>query len=124
METMGRRRYHLLYDGGCRYCRFFMKLVSFLDIRRAFAPVELQSPCARTLLSGVGADLVFKSFHLVDADGVVYSGPEAMPLLFSVLAGLRFMDRVVLVCPVSNTLRFSYKLLARVTSLSRCSRVE
>ena len=72
----------LLYDADCGACRWCVAKVLAWDRRLRLRPVALQDGEAGRLLAGMDQELRMASWHLVDADGRVYSAGAAFaPLL-------------------------------------------
>jgi predicted DCC family thiol-disulfide oxidoreductase YuxK len=62
----------VLYDGGCRFCRFAARVVARLDFGRlAFLPFD--DPAAEPLLARLPEKVRFASAHVLRADGSVWS---------------------------------------------------
>lgn len=67
----------LLYDGGCRFCRFSARVVGRLDFGRlAFLPFD--DSAAEPLLARLPEGARFESVHLFRPDGSVWS-PSSAP---------------------------------------------
>lgn len=68
--------------------------------RRTLEPVAIQSPRGQELLATVPASLRLKTAHVVDPDGVILSGGDAVPWLGKVLpygTPLRLLAKLPLV---------------------------
>lgn len=61
----------LLYDSGCRFCRFAARVVARLDRGERLAFLPLDDPAAETLLAPVPVEERFASWRLVRRDGSV-----------------------------------------------------
>jgi predicted DCC family thiol-disulfide oxidoreductase YuxK len=61
----------LLYDAGCRFCRFSARVVAWLDRGERLAFLPLDDPRADSLLPTVPADERRASWRLVRRDGSV-----------------------------------------------------
>jgi predicted DCC family thiol-disulfide oxidoreductase YuxK len=61
----------LLYDRGCRFCRFSARVVARLDRGERLAFLPLDDPRADALLETVPADERLASWRLVRRDGSV-----------------------------------------------------
>jgi predicted DCC family thiol-disulfide oxidoreductase YuxK len=86
----------ILYDANCGFCRWSLAQLLRLDRRNCLRPVSLQQPEADTLLAGMTRDERMASWHLVDDDGRVYSGGDALaPLLRLVPGGGPFAAALV-----------------------------
>jgi predicted DCC family thiol-disulfide oxidoreductase YuxK len=64
-----RPRPTLLYDGGCRFCRFTARVVARLDRRRRLALLPFADPEASPLLEAIPENDRLASWHLVFPDG-------------------------------------------------------
>jgi predicted DCC family thiol-disulfide oxidoreductase YuxK len=63
------RRPVLLYDAGCRFCRFVARLVVRLDVRERFAFLPLEDAEADRFLDPLPEDERSASWRLVRRDG-------------------------------------------------------
>jgi predicted DCC family thiol-disulfide oxidoreductase YuxK len=77
----------LLYDADCGFCRWSLVRVLRWDRRNAVRPLALQNPEADELLADLDEDRRLASWHLVTADGRVYSGGDAVAPLADLLPG-------------------------------------
>jgi predicted DCC family thiol-disulfide oxidoreductase YuxK len=77
----------LLYDSDCGFCRWSVDKVLAWDRRRRLRPVALQDAEADGLLGQIDEGTKMGSWHLVTADGRVYSGGAAAAPLFRLLPG-------------------------------------
>jgi predicted DCC family thiol-disulfide oxidoreductase YuxK len=75
----------ILYDADCGFCKWATAKVLAWDRRRRLRPVALQAPEADALLDGMDRELKMASWHLVDAQGAVYSAGKAFPPLLRLL---------------------------------------
>ena len=79
----------LLYDSDCGFCRWSVDKVLAWDRRRRLRPLALQDPEAAAVLEGMDEPERMASWHLVTADGRVYSAGAAAPPLLRLLPGGR-----------------------------------
>jgi predicted DCC family thiol-disulfide oxidoreductase YuxK len=101
----------LLYDSDCGFCRWSVDKVLSWDRRQRLRPVALQDPEADGLLGGMDEDVKMSSWHLVTAEGRVYSAGAAVPRLLRLLPGGRPFAAVFSAFPgVTERL---YRLVAR-----------
>ena len=84
-KEAGGGQYFLLYDGHCRICRFFARIVKRLDVKERMMLLSLYDPVAPSVGKGVTPEEYFRSFHLVDPESRVVSGEDALPGLVSLL---------------------------------------
>lgn len=75
--------YSLLYDGECRICSAFARVVALLDVRGSLRVRRIQE--SEALLADIPADRMLASAHAVSPNGRVSSGAEAMPALVAAL---------------------------------------
>lgn len=68
------RRATLLYDGDCGFCRWSIARVLRRDAQQSLRPLVIQSPEGERLLASVPVDERLESWHLVSADGRLFSG--------------------------------------------------
>lgn len=87
MNEAGEPPRKLLYDRDCGFCRTALALILTWDRRRRLWPLALQDPEAAALLPGMDEATKMASFHLVGADGTVYSGGRALTELLRGLPG-------------------------------------
>jgi predicted DCC family thiol-disulfide oxidoreductase YuxK len=77
----------LFYDGECRFCRASARVVASLDRKGSIAMLPFDDPSAEALLAAVPAERRGDSMHLVQPDGWVLSGGDALIELSRVLPG-------------------------------------
>lgn len=81
------KRYVVLYDRDCGFCRWSLGLILRWDRRRVLRPVALQNPEADELLAGMPDDERMASWHLVAPAGEVRSAGAAAGPLVRMLPG-------------------------------------
>ncbi len=79
----------ILFDGDCGFCRRSVARILCWDRQGRLRPVALQDPEADTLLGSMEAERKWASWHLVTAEGRVYSAGAAFPPLLRLLPGGR-----------------------------------
>ena len=100
----------LLYDGECGFCRWATGLLLRWDTRRRLRPLALQDALTAELLPWMSEEDRFASFHVVDDEGLIRSGGEALPPLFAGLASTRPLGHALgAVQPATNAL---YRVIA------------
>jgi predicted DCC family thiol-disulfide oxidoreductase YuxK len=77
----------ILFDGECGFCRRSVERILRWDRHGRLRPVALQDPEADDLLAGMDDERKMASWHLVTADGTVYSAGAAFPPLLRLLPG-------------------------------------
>jgi predicted DCC family thiol-disulfide oxidoreductase YuxK len=81
------RRATVLFDGDCGLCRWSAEKLRRWDRVGALGFATLDSPAADELLAGMDSQTRFDSWHLVDADGRVWSAGAAIPETLRLLPG-------------------------------------
>lgn len=103
----------LLYDGGCRFCRFTARAIEALDRRRRFCYLPFADELARELLAPVPEDEREHSIHVVFPDGDIASAGDALAELSGVLPlGGLLADAARGHRPVRGAFRCGYNLVA------------
>ena len=101
----------LLYDSDCGFCRWSVDKVLAWDRRRTLRAVALQDPEADVLLPGMDEAQRMASWHLIAADGRVFSAGAAAPPLLRLLPGGRAPATLLAAFPpLTNR---AYRLVAR-----------
>lgn len=92
-DGMARAAYWLLYDGTCRICTHVARWVSRVNVRRRVRVQPIQD--SRDLLRGVPDAVLMSAYHIVDPEGRVTSGGDAVPVLLETLPLGRGLGRLV-----------------------------
>jgi predicted DCC family thiol-disulfide oxidoreductase YuxK len=101
----------LLFDGECGFCRRSVERILRWDRRGRLRPVALEDPEADELLGGMTEERKLGSWHLVTADGKVYSAGAAFPPLLRLLPGGRPLAAVTAAFP--GLTERAYRYVAR-----------
>lgn len=102
----------LLYDAGCRVCRFAARCVARLDRERAFDILPLEDPEAAALLAPLPDDERLASWRLVSPAGGIAGYGAGLPQLLSTLRVTRPLGRLVGLVPGAALDRL-YRLVAK-----------
>lgn len=78
----------LVFDGDCRVCSAFARLITWWGSSRDLRVLPFQLPETRDLLLGLTDEQVRGSAHLVLEDGRVLSGLRAFPALLDRLPAI------------------------------------
>lgn len=81
------RRATVLFDGGCGLCRWSAEKLRRWDGAGELGFATLDSPAADETLAGMDRETRFGSWHLVGADGRVWSAGAAIPEILRLLPG-------------------------------------
>jgi predicted DCC family thiol-disulfide oxidoreductase YuxK len=79
----------LLYDEDCGFCKWSLDKILAWDRAKRLRPVPIQSEDGARLLASLDPDARLDSWHLVDAQGRVFSGGAAAEPLSRLLPGGR-----------------------------------
>lgn len=77
----------VLYDGGCRFCRFSAAAMAAWDRSGRLAIVPFRDPLGATLAARLPEGERFGSVHARGPDGEIANGPAALGLILSQLPG-------------------------------------
>jgi predicted DCC family thiol-disulfide oxidoreductase YuxK len=77
----------LLYDDDCSFCRWSADRIRRWVSRGALAFASIQSVTGQELLRSIPGEIRLDSMHVVNADGRVWSGGEAVRVLLDALPG-------------------------------------
>ncbi len=112
----------ILYDEKCGFCRWSLGKLLAWDSRDELRPVALSDPRARELLAELSERERIESWHLVTADGGVYSAGGAVAPLLGLLPRGRRLAALAAAFP--EPVEAGYRLIARHRStLGRILRV-
>lgn len=103
----------LLYDAGCRFCRFAARVVTKLDGRDELAFLGLEDPSADRLLEHVSDEERVSLLRLVLPDGRMLSGGAAALNVLQRLPATRLLARTVTVLHAERFAEAAYALVAR-----------
>lgn len=102
----------LLYDAGCRACRFAARVVARVDRERALTIMPLQDPGASALLTALPEVERLASWRLVAPDGTLAGYGAGLPALLRTVRRTRALGRLLGLVPASF-LDSAYRLVAR-----------
>ena len=101
----------LLYDADCSFCRWSLDKILSWDRAQRLRPLPIQSEEGSRLLAPIPPDARLDSWHLVGADGRVFSGGAVAPPLARLLPGGRPLAAVFAALP--GVTERAYRLVAR-----------
>lgn len=102
----------VLYDADCGFCTWVVDRIAARVEPGALEIVPLQAPRADELLDGRVDDAAkWESWHLVESDGALYSGGDAIPRVLRHVRGGHAAGRVAARFPRATS--GAYKLVAR-----------
>lgn len=83
----------LLYDGGCRFCRWAARVVASLDRQRQLALLPFED--AASYLAGIPDEERYSSWHLIDPDGRRFTRGQGGLVLLERLPATRLLGRAI-----------------------------
>ena len=101
----------LLYDGDCAFCRRSLERILVWDRKKRVRPVAIQSEEGSRLLAPLAPEARLDSWHLVRADGTLFSGGAVAAPLARLLPGGRPLAAVFAAFPGAT--ERVYRLVAR-----------
>jgi predicted DCC family thiol-disulfide oxidoreductase YuxK len=75
----------VLYDGECGFCKVSLAVLLSWDKAKRLSPVPIQSARGEELLAGMAQQDRLASWHLIDAEGTLYSGGAGIGVIFGAL---------------------------------------
>jgi predicted DCC family thiol-disulfide oxidoreductase YuxK len=103
----------LLYDAGCRFCRFAARVVTKLDGRHELAFLGLEDASADRLLEHVSDEERVSLLRLVLPDGRMLLGGAAALNVLERLPATRLLARTVTLLHAERSAEAAYALVAR-----------
>lgn len=102
----------MLYDADCGFCTWVVDRLAGRVAPGAVEIVPLQAPRADDLLAGrIDEEAKWASWHLVEPDGALYSGGDAVPRVLRHVRGGRLAGRIAARLP--RTTAAAYRVTAR-----------
>jgi len=77
----------VLYDDDCGFCEVMLAVLLTWDRASRVRPVPIQSARGEELLIDMKPEDRLKSWHLLDASGMLHSGGAGIPVIFAALPG-------------------------------------
>jgi predicted DCC family thiol-disulfide oxidoreductase YuxK len=112
--------FYLIYDSQCSYCRLFKAFLATLDPKGHLTFLSLTDLKSQNLLQSMDEMKVKASFHLVDEEGKIKSGGEALPILLGLTTGIKIPSRLIDTSLMSIASAVIYGTLARLKE-TNCS---
>jgi predicted DCC family thiol-disulfide oxidoreductase YuxK len=104
----------VLYDGDCGFCSVVLATLLTWDRASRIAPVSIQSARGQKLLVDVTRQDRLKSWHLIDAEGMLYSGGAGIPVVFDALPWGAPIARVARQFPTATSSAYEWVASHRV----------
>jgi len=104
----------VLYDGDCGFCRVMLAMLLTLDRAGRLGPVSIQSARGEELLIDMPSHDRLKSWHLIDAEGTLYSGGAGISIVFNALSRGTLIARVARQFPKTTSSAYEWVASHRV----------
>lgn len=104
----------VLYDGDCGFCSVMLAMLLTWDRANRVGPVSIQSARGEELLIDVPRQDRLKSWHLIDAEGTLYSGGAGIPVVFNALPRGALIARVARRLPKATSSAYEWVASHRV----------
>jgi predicted DCC family thiol-disulfide oxidoreductase YuxK len=75
----------VLYDSDCGFCGVILAMLLTWDRANRLDPISIQSARGEELLIDLARQDRLESWHLIDAQGTLYSGGAGIPVIFDAL---------------------------------------
>jgi predicted DCC family thiol-disulfide oxidoreductase YuxK len=98
----------VLYDDDCGFCEVMLAMLLTWDRVNRVRPVSIQSTCGDDLLSDMECEDRLKSWHLIDAQGMLHSGGAGIPVIFTALPGGARISSVVSRFPTTTSRTYDW----------------
>jgi predicted DCC family thiol-disulfide oxidoreductase YuxK len=90
----------VLFDGDCRLCLAFARLVKALDMRDRIRIRSIQD--SKDLLADIPGDDILDAMHVVAPDGRVSTGGDALPSILAALTSGPPLERLLSESPATT----------------------
>jgi predicted DCC family thiol-disulfide oxidoreductase YuxK len=104
----------VLYDGDCGFCSVILAMLLTWDRANRVGPVSIQSARGEELLVNVKRQNRLRSWHVIDAEGTLYSGGSGIHVVFDALPRGALIARVVTRFPKATSLAYEWVASHRV----------
>jgi predicted DCC family thiol-disulfide oxidoreductase YuxK len=104
----------VLYDDDCGFCEVMLAMLLTWDRANRARPVSIQSTRGEELLSGMARQDHLKSWHLLDAGGMLHSGGAGIPVILDALPGGAPIASVVARFPTTTSRTYDWVANHRV----------
>jgi predicted DCC family thiol-disulfide oxidoreductase YuxK len=104
----------VLYDSDCGFCKVVLAVLLSWDRANRLSPVPIQSPRGDELLADLTRRDRLKSWHLIDAEGALYSGGAGVPVIFAALPWGALIARIASRLPRTTSRTYDWVVAHRV----------
>ncbi len=104
----------VLYDDDCGFCEVVLAMLLTWDRANRVRPVPIQSARGDELLIDMEREDRLKSWHLLDAGGMLHSAGAGIPVIFDALPGGALIASVVSRFPTATSRTYDWIASHRV----------
>jgi predicted DCC family thiol-disulfide oxidoreductase YuxK len=104
----------VLYDRDCGFCSVMVAILLTWDRTKGVGPVSIQSARGNELLIDLAQQERLKSWHLIDAEGMLYSGGAGIPVILDALPRGTLIARVASQFPNATSRAYEWIANQRV----------
>jgi predicted DCC family thiol-disulfide oxidoreductase YuxK len=98
----------VLYDDDCGFCEVMLAVLLTWDRADRVRPVPIQSTRGEALLIDMKREDRLRSWHLLDAGGMLHSGGAGIPVIFAALPGGTPIANVVSRLPTTTARAYDW----------------
>jgi predicted DCC family thiol-disulfide oxidoreductase YuxK len=106
-------RHTLLFDGHCPLCLASVERLREMDGDRRLEYLPNQDPTVRDRFPNLSPEMLNGSLHLVDSEGEVWEGAEALEQIVLLLPRYAWLGRLFSLPLVRPLARIAYRFVAR-----------
>jgi len=114
MRNLGEDTLMVLYDDDCGFCEVTLAMLLTWDRANRVRPVSIQSTRGDDLLIDMKREDRTKSWHLIDAGGMLHSGGAGIPVIFDALPWGVLIANVVWRFPTATSRTYDWVANHRV----------
>ncbi len=108
----------VLWDHDCGFCAWMLSLFLRCDTQRTLRTAYIQGPAGDVHLAGIAPERRPDSWHVVDADGRLHSGGDALTVVLRALPPTRPLAALTGALPGVTQVAYAY-VAAHRSPLSR-----
>ena len=103
----------VFYDGDCPRCRRLAARYARLDTHRRLDWLDLNESRDELTEAGIEAEAAMARLHLVDGEGEVHAGADALAILWRALPGRRWLGQLMRIPLLRGVVAVVYGFVAR-----------
>lgn len=111
--TGRRKRLTLLYDGECRLCLQSVEIIRRMKTDADIRMLPLQEAAAEELPAGVGSEQLLAELHVLDGEGRLHRGAEALVRIIQTVPAWRWLAVLYRVPGLKRLADWGYRFIAK-----------